>query len=693
MQLIQDGPDIPNDLANLIMSDNAVFFCGAGVSRNESLPDFRQLAKAAVELLGPHSSTIAKPHLKHSRYDAALQLVYDRIPETKLANLLKQELTFQSGASLGAHRAVLKLAKHRTDAKIRMVTTNFDDGFRRAACLNGDAISYDVAPMLPPVRNDWWTVVALHGELDTDNIANLVLTSGQFGRAYMTEGWAARFVAELFRRFTVVFIGYSIDDPVMRYVVDAYRAVDPRDEVQTYAFVGSSTKKKQSVIAEWKAKHVDPIWYPIDSGDHGLLYNALAELSQLKQKGTSAPRAVLRQYCTGPAERLTTEDRTQVFWAMRRIQDRRNSSSSTSSPSESVLTAVAQCFPPSVTSWIRLIQESELDSSCALVARWPRLTSEIWTHGALAEHEAVGRWFCSQLPSRDLVDWVIQGGGYISPVTARIISRHISSLSGPYEDAWRFLCSMATSPPYWVVNQISPTFDVFRSRSVDEKAEALVAITLPAIGIQRSYLRANEEIKTVRELLHAEITLPVDESPIACLRALREDPQYEEVLWSAATGLLSRLDELGKIILRIQQRLGTVPYGVQFDHSPISDLSSDNISDDWQIIPFLIGGLFCLLYECDRTTLAEQIRYWLSAPHSIVHDRLAFRALGMYPLLPRDFLVGLLSARSDELLSDQSVRNHLRRALSRYQSHWSSHERREIGQLIVNWSRTENTDG
>ena len=693
MQLIQDGPDIPNDLANLIMSDNALFFCGAGVSRNEGLPDFRQLAQAAIELLGPQSFTIASPHLKHSRYDAVMQLVYDKVTGTKLAGLLKQKLTFQNGASLGAHRAVLRLAKHRTEPKARMVTTNFDDGFRRAACLDGDPFSFDVAPRLPPVRHDWWTLVALHGELEDDNIANLVLTSGQFGRAYMTEGWAARFVAELFRRFTVVFIGYSIDDPVMRYIVDAYRAVDRSDEVQTYAFVGSSKKEKQSVIAEWEAKHVDPIWYRIDVDDHGLLYRSLDALSQLKQKGTSAPREVLRQYCIGPADLLSTEERTQVLWALRKIEERRDSCSSTTSPGESAPKAVAQCAPPSFTSWISLIQDAELDSTCPLVARWPRLTSEILTHGAFSEHEAVGRWICSHLTSKGVIDWVIESGGYISPAIAGIISSHVSTRPGPYEDAWRFLCQIATSPPYWATNQISPTLDVFRSTSVEEKSAALVAITLPAIRLQRSFFPPSEEINTVRELIHADITLPVDESPVACLRTLADDRQYKEVLRTAATGLLSRLDDLGDVILCIQEGVGAVPYGVQLDHSPISDPSSDHLSDDWQMIPFLIRELFCLLYACDRTTLAERIRYWLSVPHSIVHDRLAFLALGMYPILPRDFLVGLLSQRSHELLSDQAVRTHLRRALAHDHVHWTSDERREIGQLIVNWTRTENIDG
>ena len=54
--------------------------------------------------------------------------------------------------------------------------------------------------------------------------ANLVLTAADFGRAYLTERRVARFVTELFREFTVVFVGYSVADPVMNYLVDALAA-------------------------------------------------------------------------------------------------------------------------------------------------------------------------------------------------------------------------------------------------------------------------------------------------------------------------------------------------------------------------------------------------------------------------------------------------------------------------------------
>ena len=51
-----------------------------------------------------------------------------------------------------------------------------------------------------------------------DDLDRLIISDGDFGQAYLTQGWAARFVATLFRDFTLCFVGYSIDDPVLRYM-------------------------------------------------------------------------------------------------------------------------------------------------------------------------------------------------------------------------------------------------------------------------------------------------------------------------------------------------------------------------------------------------------------------------------------------------------------------------------------------
>ncbi|MGR5939314.1 SIR2 family protein [Bacillus pacificus] len=36
----------------------------------------------------------------------------------------------------------------------------------------------------------------------------------------MTEGWARRFLVDLFSNYTVLFVGYSHNDPVMKYLAN-----------------------------------------------------------------------------------------------------------------------------------------------------------------------------------------------------------------------------------------------------------------------------------------------------------------------------------------------------------------------------------------------------------------------------------------------------------------------------------------
>ena len=83
------------------------------------------------------------------------------------------------------------------------------------------------APLLPVPKIDKWdSLVYLHGKIDDSDLSgrHLVLTSGDFGVAYLVERWASRFVGELFNHSSVLFIGYSVDDPVMRYLIDAIAA-------------------------------------------------------------------------------------------------------------------------------------------------------------------------------------------------------------------------------------------------------------------------------------------------------------------------------------------------------------------------------------------------------------------------------------------------------------------------------------
>ena len=138
--------------------------------------------------------------------------------------------------SLDMHKAILRLAKLRGETGVRLVTTNFDTLFEQASSAWHFGRDLHSGPILPIPRNDkaatWRSVVYLHGRLDEAGAnEHLVMTSADFGRSYLTDAWAARFVARLFSDFTVLFIGYSLNDPVLRYMTDAFAAENSSSRV------------------------------------------------------------------------------------------------------------------------------------------------------------------------------------------------------------------------------------------------------------------------------------------------------------------------------------------------------------------------------------------------------------------------------------------------------------------------------
>jgi hypothetical protein len=78
------------------------------------------------------------------------------------------------------------------------------------------------------------------------------LTSADFGEAYLRSGWASRFVYDLLRRYTLVFVGYSADDPPMRYMLEATEAGRLKfpDLKRAYAFA-EVTDNEGNVRARW----------------------------------------------------------------------------------------------------------------------------------------------------------------------------------------------------------------------------------------------------------------------------------------------------------------------------------------------------------------------------------------------------------------------------------------------------------
>ena len=237
IEIIPGGPALPLLLVEAFEAERLVFFCGAGISRGTGLPDFHSLTLEAIDrLYGAPNDCPTDPALREAfctqQYDKALDILERKISGNGLRDFVADRLTEAptQNPDLPLHRAILDLARRRSapDGALRgyhLVTTNYDDRFERAGLEPRwiEAAPHLARPRATADRPGYATF--LHGRIETEAKAGkrdpacreLILTSADFGNAYLRDGFAARFVLELFREFTVLFIGYSINDPVMRY--------------------------------------------------------------------------------------------------------------------------------------------------------------------------------------------------------------------------------------------------------------------------------------------------------------------------------------------------------------------------------------------------------------------------------------------------------------------------------------------
>ncbi|MCY4379791.1 MAG: DUF4020 domain-containing protein [Candidatus Dadabacteria bacterium] len=255
------GIDFPKGLLDALSNDSLVVFAGAGVSRGEpaNLPDFRSLAEAIAEGT-PEALGDSEPEDQFlGRLSSAGVNVHERAAEKLCEN--KPE-----PAEL--HRDLLRLFSK--PESVRIVTTNFDLLFERAAeGIFDPGPNMFRAPALP-VGNRFRGIAHIHGSVD--RLEDMILTDADFGRAYIVEGWTQRFLVDLFEFFTVLFVGYSHSDIIMNYMA---RALPAGKNITRFIL----TDDKE--IEKWKMLGISPIVYPSPSaGDHSALYKGIGALAE-----------------------------------------------------------------------------------------------------------------------------------------------------------------------------------------------------------------------------------------------------------------------------------------------------------------------------------------------------------------------------------------------------------------------------
>lgn len=134
IQLVPQGPEIPDEIEQALRHDNLVFFCGAGISVLNGLPLFDELAKKVCENLGVNIDD-----------EPLLQVAKDRGDYASIFDLLEGDQNFSVKPEILRKKVINILSKHKGKIEIhksllelsalsnnkgnRLITTNVDKLF------------------------------------------------------------------------------------------------------------------------------------------------------------------------------------------------------------------------------------------------------------------------------------------------------------------------------------------------------------------------------------------------------------------------------------------------------------------------------------------------------------------------------------------------------------------------------------
>jgi hypothetical protein len=309
-----DGlPVIPERLLLAHALGEVLFICGAGVSRSADLPDFRELVLDVYRVLDTSvhsileslprgacnqwtadwSSLADRQRAEVKRfiagdYDVVLGMLERRLDDrTRGDSRVRREVAkrLRSGGDKAApiHRALMRLADRGGVATI--VTTNFDLLFEAAGKRHGSPVeTYSLGSIPRPTRQSGFAgVLHIHGALDKNpqRFSELVLSDQDFGEFYLRRRVVPDFIYDAARLFHLVLVGYSANDPPMRYLLNAVAADGTRfgDLKERFTFFGPGAPDPIA-IEDWKARGITPIYYDANN-NHSVLCETLERWSDL----------------------------------------------------------------------------------------------------------------------------------------------------------------------------------------------------------------------------------------------------------------------------------------------------------------------------------------------------------------------------------------------------------------------------
>lgn len=328
MRFFPDGPSIPDILLQRCDAGRVVFLCGAGVSMPSGMPDFVDLTRHVIEFFDPpaHSEIMVafRPWLDRREFasnvplDQIFNLLHLEYGKDEVNALVTERLSAPlKSKDFGREHGLIKRVSRSQSGVPQIVTTNFDRLFEIEQ--EGKHLVQHLPPAFPDLNfgSKIEGITYLHGRLveAASESHPYVLSSADFGRAYLSEGWATNFIRHLLERYTVVLVGYKAEDPPIKYLLQGLNHDGQYDRSKLYAF---DRGFPEEIEARWRDRGVTAIAY----SDHQDLWKSMEAWADRVDDPRRWRASIIAKSQQDPKD-LAPHERGQIAHVLRTVQGAR----------------------------------------------------------------------------------------------------------------------------------------------------------------------------------------------------------------------------------------------------------------------------------------------------------------------------------------------------------------------------------
>lgn len=266
-QCVQEVPQVPASILEAADHGRLVVFVGAGVSRLAGLPSWRGFADATTDLLHARGVTSSADaiSLKSLSPRQTLTIALNTLED---AGVTRREVLTRVFGRAGQSTAFESLLSFRAI----YLTTNYDrcleDAGRGQNAANHAMAGTPSSGTPPPTRSfcrnmdmlpgnlAQGAVLHLHGSVDEPD--ETVITLRDYFDCYRDDGLAVLLLRSIFSSYTVLFVGYGIDEyEIIDPLWSSNRMMGRKSDVKPHAMLAALYRDQESLCGHLSRYYSD----------------------------------------------------------------------------------------------------------------------------------------------------------------------------------------------------------------------------------------------------------------------------------------------------------------------------------------------------------------------------------------------------------------------------------------------------